>query len=268
MNTRCKSSECIHVLIADSDFIRKQLLARELQRHSGFKVTSCDNEISACRSAIDESPVDVLLWAESSQCDAKQVFSGIRDALVSRPLIRCIALLESWERERVLSAFHAGARGLFSLDQGSLGELRKCILCVHRDQVWASSPQILALLEAFRRSPVVRVMNVKGKNLLTPRQQELVELVAEGMGNREVAQCLHVTENTVKKSMLRIFDKVGVSNRVELVLAALAFKDSQSERVVRIPPAKESLVTGDLFGKPADAKVKDASMTRFIPISK
>jgi DNA-binding CsgD family transcriptional regulator len=80
------------------------------------------------------------------------------------------------------------------------------------------------MIEALKQAPFVRVVNAKGKDLLTSRQRQLVELVAEGLGNREIARQMNVSENTVKKALLRVFDKIGVSNRVELVLCALAFR--------------------------------------------
>ena len=78
------------------------------------------------------------------------------------------------------------------------------------------------------------VRNLRGEGLLTPREDQVVNLVAEGTGNREVALQLGVKENTVKKSLLRIYDKLGVSNRVELVLYALTHRGPQSR-----PPAPQ-----------------------------
>ena len=63
---------------------------------------------------------------------------------------------------------------------------------------------------------------------MTPREDQVVSLVAEGIGNREIAQQLGVKENTVKKSLVRIYDKVGVSNRVELVLYVLTHRTTQT----------------------------------------
>ncbi len=229
MDRNPKAGEPVAVLIADSDLIRRQLLTRELIRRPQFRIRSCSNDAAQCKDILGEFPANVLLWAESSQSAAKQAFSAMREVLSFYPALRGVALFEAWDRELVIGAFRAGVRGIFSLEQGSIDNLRKCILSVHRDQVWASHEQVLMLVEAFRSSPVVRISNVHGRNLLTPRQQQLVELVAEGMGNREVAQCLNVSENTVKKSLLRIFDKVGVSNRVELVLSALTFKSEEPE---------------------------------------
>ena len=76
-------------------------------------------------------------------------------------------------------------------------------------------------MEALNHSAPSRVLNARGEGLLTPREDQVVRLVAEGIGNREVALQLGIKENTVKKSLLRIYDKLGVSNRVELVLYSL-----------------------------------------------
>jgi DNA-binding NarL/FixJ family response regulator len=80
------------------------------------------------------------------------------------------------------------------------------------------------LIEALKSALPRRVVDAKGEDLLTPRENQVVGLVAEGIGNREIAEQLGVKENTVKKSLLRIYDKVGVSNRVELVLYVLTHR--------------------------------------------
>jgi len=69
--------------------------------------------------------------------------------------------------------------------------------------------------------PALRVFNAKGNPLLTPRHEQVVALVAEGLGNREIAGELHLSESTVKKYLNRIFEKLGISTRVELVLYAV-----------------------------------------------
>ncbi len=88
-----------------------------------------------------------------------------------------------------------------------------------------STGQVKYLIDAFRQVPALRLLSARGAPLLTGREEQVVALVAQGMGNREIARRLEVAENTVKKSMLRIFDKLGISNRVELVLYALTARD-------------------------------------------
>jgi DNA-binding NarL/FixJ family response regulator len=62
------------------------------------------------------------------------------------------------------------------------------------------------------------VFNSYGDQVLTPREEQVVALVAKGLANREVATELKLSEHTIKKYLFRIFDKLGISTRVELVL--------------------------------------------------
>jgi DNA-binding NarL/FixJ family response regulator len=69
--------------------------------------------------------------------------------------------------------------------------------------------------------PSLRVLNARGRPLLTPREEQVVALVAEGLGNRQIARELNLSEHTIKKYLFRIFEKLGISTRVELVLYAM-----------------------------------------------
>ena len=71
------------------------------------------------------------------------------------------------------------------------------------------------------RSPFVARAQSRGTSLLTPREEQVVALVAEGLGNREIARELNLSEHTIKKYLFRIFEKLGISTRVELVLYAV-----------------------------------------------
>jgi DNA-binding NarL/FixJ family response regulator len=82
--------------------------------------------------------------------------------------------------------------------------------------------------DALSMNRSVRLINSCGEVVLTPREEQTVNLVTEGLNNREIATELNVKENTVKKSLLRIYDKIGVSNRVELVLYALSHSQQRS----------------------------------------
>jgi DNA-binding NarL/FixJ family response regulator len=67
----------------------------------------------------------------------------------------------------------------------------------------------------------LRVLSLNGEKLLTSREEQVVALVADGLSNRDVASELGLSEHTVKKYLFRIFEKLGISSRVELVLYAL-----------------------------------------------
>ncbi len=70
--------------------------------------------------------------------------------------------------------------------------------------------------------PSLHMVNARGIRLLTPREEQVVALVAAGLSNREVAHELCLSEHTIKKYLFRIFDKLGISSRVELALYALS----------------------------------------------
>src|SRR5580698_1388157 len=100
--------------------------------------------------------------------------------------------------------------------------LCKCIQCVSRGEIWINNQQMNYVLDALSEVPTLRVVNSAGRLLLTPREEQVVALVADGLTNRGVAVELGLSEHTIKKYLLRIFDKVGISSRVELVLYAVS----------------------------------------------
>ena len=108
--------------------------------------------------------------------------------------------------------------------------LCKCIRRVSQGEVWINSQQMHYVLDTLSAVPALRVVNANGRPLLTPREEQVVALVADGLSNREVAGELGLSEHTIKKYLLRIFDKVGISSRVELVLYAMSHGEkSQAE---------------------------------------
>jgi DNA-binding NarL/FixJ family response regulator len=221
------SRPSIRVLLADSNQTQSQLLSGALRRQRGLKVACCRSELSDCLQALRLAPVDAVLLGDNPT-DHIHLIDTVRGLHASYPHIGIVLLLDSYDRNLVVDAMRAGARGLFCRACQPFRALGRCISVVHQGQLWASTEQIGYMLEALKSASPTRVINAKGEGLLTPREDQVVSLVAEGIGNREVAQQLGVKENTVKKSLLRIYDKVGVSNRVELVLYALTHRTTQT----------------------------------------
>ena len=132
-----------------------------------------------------------------------------------------VLLLDHYDRESALCAFRAGARGIFCFADHPFRMLFKCIHRVHQGQVWASSDQLQDLIAAISQVPSLRVVDASGLKLLTLREEQVVALVSDGLSNREIARELNLSEHTIKKYLFRIFDKLGISSRVELVLYAV-----------------------------------------------
>jgi len=131
-------------------------------------------------------------------------------------------LLDDSEPHQVVPAFRAGAKGVFSRTQSDIRLLAKCIRRVMEGQVWVDSQQMMYLLDAFAGNGEGKPEGQGGPPKLTRREESVVRLVMQGMVNREIAHELQLSEHTVKNYLFRIFDKLGVSNRVELALYAVA----------------------------------------------
>lgn len=216
------SPEIVSVLVADSNQTQSQLLCGALRRQGTFKVNGCRSELAECLSLLEADPADVLLIADGITENRDRLYELLRGVHSSYPNLAIVLLLDSYDRELVVNSLRAGARGLFCLAEMPFKSLCRCITSVHQGQYWTNTEQMRYVIDALSIGPSVRLMNSRGQVVLTPREEQTVNLVTEGMNNREIARELNLKENTVKKSLLRIYDKVGVSNRVELVLYALS----------------------------------------------
>lgn len=223
----CAASSAIRILVADSNQMQSQLLVAALRRRPEFAVRSCPMDADAILAAVASSPADVALMSADNPRDTAQDLTVIRRLYLEHPRIATVLLLDSYDHNLVVSAFRAGARGLFCFAESPFRLLCKCIHCVSQGQVWANNEQMRHLLDLIRQVPSLRVVNALGHKLLTPREEQVVALVADGLSNREIAAELNLSEHTIKKYIFRIFDKLGISRRVELVLYAVSHSEKR-----------------------------------------
>lgn len=215
------TSSSISVLVSDSNQMQCQLLVAALRRRPEFRVSACALDADAILGAIALSPVNVAIMNTGFHPDGADL-TLVRRVHLAHPEVAQILLLDAQDRALVVNAFRSGAKGLFCFSRYPFRLLCKCIHSVHEGQVWANSEQLQLLIAALAQVPSLRVVNANGHKLLTPREEQVVALVADGLSNREVARELDLSEHTVKKYMFRIFDKLGISSRVELVLYAVS----------------------------------------------
>lgn len=221
MTSSNATSEVISVLIADSNRMQSQLLISALRRHPEFKTHTCSMETASILQAVAENTPRVALLALGSLATPTDAVMTLRRFHLSHPAIPKVLLTDSVNRDLVISSFRSGARGIFSITNSNLRLLCKCLLRVAGGQIWANTEELNYLLDLVTEVPSLRVLNSTGESILTPREEQVVALVAEGLGNRQIAIELNLSEHTIKKYLFRIFDKLGISTRVELVLYAV-----------------------------------------------
>jgi DNA-binding NarL/FixJ family response regulator len=207
----------IRIVIADSGSIRSQLLARALRSRHNFHVTVTPQDTAVLHHFLESDSTDIVLVPGTSGSELR----FLRWLQVTHPAVAAILLVEECDRQLVVNAFRSGAKGIFQFDHDPFRLLCKCVNSVSQGQIWISTEHTHYVLDALSEVSTLRVVNAKGRMLLTPREQQVVALVAEGLNNREVAGELGLSEHTIKKYLLRIFDKLGISSRVELVLYAV-----------------------------------------------
>ena len=205
------------VVIADKTSMGAQLLADALRRSHRFASVVASNRVADVLAAFTDSVPDVVLISADLEGDSSRGFKLTQEITDAQPGTRVVMLLDTPDREAVVQAFRAGSQGVFCRAR-SVKELLKCIVCVHEGQIWAGTADLGYVLEALREPQPLQVANKAGVPLLTKREMAVVQCVAEGLTNRETAAQLNLSEHTVKNYMFRIFDKLGVSSRVELVL--------------------------------------------------
>ena len=210
----------ISVLLADSKPMESQLLAGAL-RHHGFQVSPCESELAPVLELADHSVMDVAVLSCAVLPSGESDMSVLRTLHLSYPQIPKVVLMDAEDRELAVQSFRLGARGLFCLANSSFQRLCECIQKVHCGEIWATTQQLNYLLDSVCQVPSLRVLSANGEKLLTSREEQVVALVADGLSNRNVATELGLSEHTVKKYLFRIFEKLGISNRVELVLYAV-----------------------------------------------
>jgi len=210
----------ICVLIADSSRMRRQLLLSAFRRSRDFRLFSCEIDAEQILAVLAENHVDVMLIS-SSHPGRSEAIAVIRRIHLTQPHVAQVLLLENPDRNAVVNAFRSGAQGLFWQSKHPFRLLCKCVQAVHQGQIWISSEHLRFLIDAVTQVPALRVINADGAHLLTPREEQVVALAADGLSNREIASELRLSEHTIKKYLFRIFEKVGVSSRVELVLYAV-----------------------------------------------
>jgi two-component system nitrate/nitrite response regulator NarL len=216
----------IRVLVTDSTRMGSQLLADALQRDANIEIVGVCASAHETLTALAATRPNVAVLSLNLDEQPMKGLDLCRQARALIPECRSVLLLESSKKESVLGAFGAGARGVFCRAE-SIDTLRKCLEVVHSGQVWANSQEMHHVLEAFADAAPTRLTDSRGTVLLSKRQQDIVRCITEGLTNREIAARLKLSEHTVKNYIFRIFDRLGVSTRVEMVLYAFSQRDSQ-----------------------------------------
>jgi DNA-binding NarL/FixJ family response regulator len=212
----------ISVLFASPNALTRELVMGALNRHKHFQVVASATTAQEILEAVQSAHVDVALISASLADGPLSGIGVIRQIRECSPKVKSVILFYNAECQLVVDAFRAGAKGVFCLSQSTFKLLCRCVEQVHAGQIWGNCAELSGVIEAFSQLAPMKVVNADGMRLLTKREEQVVRLVAEGLQNRDIAKELKLSEHTVKNYLFHIFEKLGVSSRVELVLYAVS----------------------------------------------
>jgi two-component system, NarL family, nitrate/nitrite response regulator NarL len=205
-------------VIADARRMDCQLLTHTIQRDSHIRVIGCATSCAEVISAVRENQPDVCVVSTRLQDGDFAGLLALQELGALQPQCRVIMLLDEDKAELVVEAFRHGARGIFCRT-GVSAELRKCLRAVHDGQIWANNSQLEHVVGAVMQVPAPKFSKT---TLLTKREEEVARLVAAGLSNRGVSEKLGLSRHTVKNYLSRVFEKLDISNRTELLLYILS----------------------------------------------
>jgi len=216
----------ISVLIADADRMSAHLIADGLMRgRNDIVVVAISNSFAETVRELEKSQPDIALINAHLNDGRLKGYHVLQYLQCISPKTAAIMLIPDSERDLVVDAFRGGAKGVFCRLQ-SIKMLSKCIRTVHEGQIWADTRNLAFLLDFLTQLKPLRLIKPGGGMArLTPREADVVHLLAEGLSTREISQKLALTEHTIRNYLSAIYEKLGVSTRVELALYAVARED-------------------------------------------
>lgn len=240
-------SDTVRVLVSDKTPMNGQLLADALAKDDRIKVCGSYSSSSDTLQAVRNWKPDVVVLSAQLADGEKKGFEVVKELRSAQAPVLCVVLLDVADRAGVVEAFRSGAKGVFSRSE-SIKLLAKCVHCVRSGQVWANSTELLFVLELLREGTTVGRRTIPSDSL-SKREYQVCQSVAQGLTNREIAGKLGLTEHTVKGYLYRIFEKLGVSTRVELALHTFSPVPIQApaRAAAAAASSRDSRQTGTLY---------------------
>jgi len=211
-----KAKQTIRIVVADDHPIFRDGLRKLLGSDENLAIVGEAADGNECVQLVVKVKPDILLLdLRMPNKDGLAVLEEVNfDVLQTRVIV-----LTATEDDRdVIRAMRLGARGVV-LKQSATDLLLKSIYRVHAGEIWLDQHMTAEVMRAFSKSAEAGPR--REKTLLSDREKEIVQLVAQGFRNKEIGEKLFISEQTVKNHLHNIFDKLGVSDRLELALYAI-----------------------------------------------
>ena len=211
-----QAKQMIRVLMADDHAIFRNGVRKLLEDDDDIQLVGEASNGNECVRMLAKLKPDILLL--DLRMPDKDGLAVLEDVESDSLTTRIIVLTAAEDDRDAVRAMRLGARGIV-LKQSASDLLVKSIHRVYEGQIWLDNRVTAEVMKAFAKSSEGGAR--RDKPLLSDREKDVVQLVAQGHRNKEIAEKLFISEQTVKNHLHNIFDKLGVSDRLELALYAI-----------------------------------------------
>jgi len=206
----------IRVIVADSQAIFRAGLRKIFALEDDIRVVGQSETISQTISAAKKFTADILIFEAAL---TPNPIEAVADLMRQTPTLRLVVVTAEPDEELTLELLRRGAFGIVSREvEPEL--LVDCLRRVSEGHPWLDSRGVQWVLEAYRTQGV-RPTSPRPKVQLTPKESLIVSCVTQGMKNKETALRVGTTEQVVKNYLRKVYDKLGVADRLELALFCL-----------------------------------------------
>jgi DNA-binding NarL/FixJ family response regulator len=222
----------IRVIVADTQAIFRAGLRKIFALEDDIRVVGQAETLAQAQSAVKKFSSDVVIFEAAL---AQNPVEAVADLLRQNPGMRLVVVTQGADEDATLELFRRGAHGIVSREVEP--ELFvDCLRKVAGGDTWLDSQGIHWVMEAYRNQNS-RPAGARPKVQLTPKETLIVSCVTQGMKNKEIALRVGTTEQVVKNYLRKVYDKLGVADRLELALYCLNHHVVDNAKVPPLPPS-------------------------------
>jgi DNA-binding NarL/FixJ family response regulator len=227
----------IRVILADSQAIYRVGIRKVFALEDDLRIVAQADSLDNLRAAIERYPSDIVLLEGALLAGTANV---IPDLLRAAPNMKLIVQAVAADENQTVELYRRGVRGIVSRSI-SPDLLVRCVRRIAAGETWIDNQSVSWVIEAYR-AQASALVSPRTQPKLSPKEMAIITCITQGKRNKEIAYQLGTTEQVIKNYLRKIYDKLGVSDRLELALYCLHNKIIKSD-------ADEEAVAQQVLGK-------------------